>query len=98
GRQPHFLKNQAWELPPLRFHVCDQTFNYYKPSMQTDPLWIDLVTLFDRDRNGLGRITDALYRTPEGPARIGQYMQRLHRLQGILDRTIYTEYRHRSSE
>lgn len=82
----------VWPLPPLHFHVHDQAFDFYKPSMQGDLLWINLVDFFNQDEGAAGAFLGPLYETPDGPARIGEYARRLHQLSGILDRNLAVEY------
>jgi|ERR1035437_5733391 hypothetical protein len=92
ARLPHFSKDKKRALTPLRFHVENEVFSFCRPDMKDDPLWIDLTDFFSRGQDGLGAILDGLYQTPTGPARIGEYAQKLHQLHSILDRNLHVEY------
>lgn len=89
---PHFSKNKERPLPPLYFHIGDQTFDFFNPSMKDDPLWIDLAAFFSREWPAIGDFIEALHNTPAGFARLGEYLPRLNQLCGILDRNLHVEY------
>lgn len=82
----------TWSLPPLYFHVADQTFDFRKPGVTNDPLWINLIDLFSRDHAGFGHYYEILYNSPGGPERVGEYAPRLNQLGGILNRNLAVEY------
>lgn len=92
GDAPHFYQDRKPSLPALRFHAEREAFAVFEPSMMGDPLWIDLIDFFKPGNAGLGKALDALYQTPTGPTRIGEYARRLNQLGGILDRSIYVDY------
>jgi len=91
GRLPAFLGGPQATLPSLSFHIDRQTFAWFEPSMQGDPLWIELPRLLGEDGQ-MGKVLDELYRTQAGPGHIGVYSHRLSQLLRIVDRHIATEY------
>ena len=92
ARLPHFSKDKERPLPPLYFHIGDQAFDFFEPSMKDDPLWIDLAAFFSREQPAIGDFIEALHNTPAGFARLTEYLPRLSQLSGILDRNIHVEY------
>ncbi len=92
GRPPGFLDAKQGQPNPLRFHIENEVFQFYRTGMKNDPRWINLTDLFNDSQTGPGKILDRLYQTPTGPERIGEYAQRLNQLGGILDRNLHVEY------
>ena len=92
GRPANFRFGVTWSLPPLHFHVGYLAFDFFKPRMKVDPLWINLPDFFSHDEPGVGEFLGRIYETPAGPAQIGEYARRLNQLGGILRRNLAVEY------
>src|ERR1035437_4691533 len=92
ARSPHFSKDDKRALPPLYFHISDETFDFFKPGMKDDPFWMDLAAFFTHSQTAVGEFIEALHESPAGHARLSEYLPRLYQLSRILDRNIHVEY------
>jgi hypothetical protein len=89
GRPPAFFQGDEKAFSGLRFHVEDETFEFYAPAkMRDDPRWIDVTSLYTR---GLEHHIGALNAHPETQSRIVPYMERLSRLRQVLERDFHEE-------
>ena len=89
GRPPTFFQGDEKAFSGLRFNVEDETFEFYAPAkMRDDPRWIDVTSLFMR---GLEHHIGTLNAHPDTQPRIVTYMERLVRLQGVLERDFHEE-------
>ncbi len=84
GQPPAFFGDNARPFTGLYFHLGDEEFRFYQPSlMQGDPLWINVSDLMQRGNDGLGEQVDRLQQVPELSTRIGEFVGRLSRILGI---------------
>ena len=89
GRPPAFFQGNANAFSGLRFNVEDETFGFYAPAkMRDNPRWIDVTALFT---HGLEPCIGALNDHPETRGRIVTYMERLARLNAVLDHDLHEE-------
>lgn len=92
GKPPKFFDGNAKAFTSLRFHLGNETFEFYQPvKMQDDPLWIDITELMGKGTAGLGEYIASLTSRPEHVADVGKYAGRLSRLLGILDVDLHIE-------
>lgn len=88
GRPPEFFEGDPASFSGLRFNVETESFEFYGPvKMKDDPLWVDVTDLFRHDLPPL--ITR--FNTPEHAHRLPDYLTRLSRLRGILDREFHID-------
>ena len=89
GAPPPFFSGNARSFTGLQFHLDDEVFQFYQPSlMKGDPLWIDVSNLVQR---GLGDYIRKLSETPELSERVGEYVDRLNKIITIRDRDLHVE-------
>ncbi|MGH3212776.1 MAG: GmrSD restriction endonuclease domain-containing protein [Trebonia sp.] len=89
GRPPAFFQGDERVFSGLRFHVEDETFEFYAPAqMRDDPRWIDVTSLYAR---GLEPHIDMLIAHPATRSRIVSYVARLTRLRQVLERDFHEE-------
>jgi Protein of unknown function DUF262 len=89
GRPPAFFQGDEKAFSGLRFHVEDETFEFYAPAkMRDDPRWIDVTSLYTR---GLEPHIGALNAHPCTRPRIVAYVERLARLRQVLERDFHEE-------
>jgi hypothetical protein len=89
GRPPAFFHGDERVFSGLRFHVEDETFEFYAPArMRDDPRWIDVTSLYTR---GLAPTIDSLNAHPATRPRIVAYVERLARLRQVLERDLHEE-------
>jgi Protein of unknown function DUF262 len=89
GRPPAFFHGDEKAFSGLRFHVEDETFEFYAPAkMRDDPRWIDVTSLYTR---GLEPHIGALNAHPSTRPRIVSYVERLARLRQVLERDFHEE-------
>jgi hypothetical protein len=92
GRPPKFFEGNAQAFTGLRFHVENETFQFYQPIlMGDDALWIDVTALLKGGISGLGTFVQALSENPATKDRVGHYVTRLSHLLGITDVDLHTE-------
>jgi hypothetical protein len=89
GRPPAFFQGDEKAFTGLRFNVEEETFEFYAPAkMRDDPRWIDVTALFVR---GLEPHIASLASHPETRPRFATYMERLARLNAVLERDFHEE-------
>jgi hypothetical protein len=89
GRPPAFFHGDDKAFSGLRFHVEDETFEFYTPAkMRDDPRWIDVTSLY---RQGLEPHVGALNADQGTRSRIVTYVERLARLRQVLERDLHEE-------
>ncbi len=89
GRPPAFFQGDERAFSGLRFHVEDETFEFYAPAkMRDDPRWIDVTSLYTR---GLEPHIGTLNAHPATRPRIVSYVERLARLRQVLERDFHEE-------
>lgn len=92
GNPPRFFDGNAKEFTGLRFHLKDQSFEFYQPvKMKDDPLWIDVTELMVKGPTGLGEFVTRLAAQPELAPQLGEYVGRLSRLLSITDVDLHVE-------
>lgn len=92
GQPPRFFDGNRATLTGLRFHLENQTFEFYQPvKMRDDPLWIDVTELMKGGNDGLGVFIPRLTSNPEIALKFGEYVSRLSRLLGIRDIELHVE-------
>ncbi|MGH3169144.1 MAG: DUF262 domain-containing protein, partial [Trebonia sp.] len=89
GRPPAFFHGDEKAFSGLRFHLEDETFEFYAPlKMRDDPRWIDVTSLYTR---GLEPHIAALNAHPCTRPRIACYIDRLARLRQLPERDFHEE-------
>ena len=89
GRPPAFFQGDEKAFSGLRFHVEDESFEFYAPArMRDDPRWIDVTSLYTL---GLEPHIGALNAHPGTQPRLVTYVERLARLRSVLDRDLHEE-------
>lgn len=92
GRLPRFFDGNPDTLKGLRFHLEEQTFEFYQPvKMRDDPLWVDVTTVFKRGSDGLGDHIERMTQDPALASKAGGYAGRLLRLLGILEIDLHVD-------
>ncbi|MEB3186594.1 MAG: DUF262 domain-containing protein [bacterium] len=92
GTPPRFFDGNAQAFTGLRFHLENQTFEFYQPvKMKDDPLWIDVTELLRGGTAGLGVFINRLNAQPDLALKVGDYVGRLGLLQGITDVDLHVE-------
>jgi hypothetical protein len=92
GKPPAFFDGNAQAFTGLRFHLEDETFEFYQPvKMAEDPLWVDVSSLMvNRDAGG-GAVIKSLAERPEIGMQAVEYSSRIAHLLGILDIELHVE-------
>ena len=90
GRPPEFFDGNAQAFEGLYFHVDEETFSFYQPSrMKGNPLWIDVSELMQK---GTSRdFIDRLLALSEDTTRLGDFMDRLSKLNSIKDIDLHVD-------
>lgn len=92
GKAPQFFDGNAQAFTGLRFHLENESFEFYQPvKMKDDPLRIDVTELMQKGTAGLGEFVGRLTAHPALSARIGDYVARLSRLLGTIDIDLHVE-------
>ncbi|EXG79598.1 GmrSD restriction endonuclease domain-containing protein [Cryptosporangium arvum] len=85
GRPPAFFEGDPAAFTGLRFHVAEESFEFYAPvKMKDDPLWIDVTELFV---HGAERQIERL----ASDAKNWQYVGKLMKLQNLLEKDFHAE-------
>ncbi len=88
GKAPEFFEGDDKAFLGLHFNVEDETFEFYGPmKMKGDPTWVDITSLF---QDGLEPFINR-FNEPEHASKFAEYITRLTRLRGILDREFHLE-------
>jgi hypothetical protein len=93
GEQPRFFNGNPQALRELRFHLDDETFEYWQPvKMRDDPCWIDVTELM---REGAGTMISKVFAAAgTDPGKIAQaqvWLGRLNRIDQIRERELHVE-------
>lgn len=89
GHPPSFFEGDPSAFQGLRFNVETEAFQFYAPVlMRDDPQWVDVTALFTAPPGSQYR---QLIETPELSENVGVYVDRLSRLQNILQRDFFIE-------
>ena len=89
GKAPAFFEGNARAFTDLRFHLGDEVFSFYQPlKMRDDPLWIDVTELLQQ---GAGVAVQRFVAEPEYRDRIGGFLNRLNRIDGIKEIDLHIE-------
>lgn len=89
GKAPAFFEGNERAFTDLRFHLGDEAFSFYQPlKMRDDPLWIDVTELLQR---GAGVVVQRFVTDPEYSDRIGDFLTRLNRIDGIKETELHIE-------
>jgi hypothetical protein len=92
GRAPKFFDGNTQAFTGLRFHLEEQTFEFYQPiKMKDDPLWIDVSELMKGGNAGLGAHIARLSGPHESPAKVGEYAGRLSVLLSVTEIDLHIE-------
>ena len=92
GKPPKFFDGNQETFTGLRFHLEDESFEFYQPvKMKDDPLWIDVSELMAKGMNGVGDYNDRFSTSTEHSFQIGKYVSRLVRLLAIIDRELHVD-------
>ena len=85
GRPPRFFDGDERRITGLRFHLEEETFEFYQPAkMKEDPLWVDVSALMKNGTDGLSQVTSDI----TDPNR---YFGRLLGLLGIAEIDLHIE-------
>ena len=80
GRAPKFFDGNAQAFTGLRFHLENETFEFYQPvKMKGDPLWTDVTELMQNGTAGLGEFVTRFTEQPPLAPKVGDYVGRLSR-------------------
>ena len=92
GRPPAFFDGNAQAFTGLRFHLEDQSFEFFQPvKMRDDPLWVDVSELMVKGQGGHEALIEALAERPEIGLKAARYSGRVSRLLGILEVDLHVE-------
>ena len=92
GNPPAFFDGNASAFTGLRFHLSQETFEFYQPiKMQDDPQWIDVTQLMKKGTAGMGEFITVLSSQPELAPHVGNFVARLSQLLGIVDIDLHIE-------
>jgi hypothetical protein len=92
GKAPKFFDGNAQAFTGLRFHLENETFEFYQPmKMQGDPLWIDVTDLMRQGTSGLAQAIGRLSQDPVLAPKVGEYVARLSCLLGITEIDLHVE-------
>ena len=81
GEAPGFFEGNANAFTGLRFHLVEETFEFFQPiKMRDDPLWIDVTELL---QDGAGVVVGKFLTDPEYQPQIQEFLDRLNRVDGI---------------
>ncbi|MFI5958552.1 DUF262 domain-containing protein [Cryptosporangium sp. NPDC051539] len=85
GQPPAFFEGDPAAFTGLRFHVAEETFEFYAPvKMKDDPLWIDVTDLFVRG-------AEPQIERLSVDAKNWQYVGRLMKLLNLLEKDFHAE-------
>ena len=92
GKPPKFFDGNAHAFTGLRFHLEDETFEFYQSiKMRDDPRWIDVTELMKGGTAGLSGFIGRLAATPELAERLGEFVGRLSTLLSITEINLHVE-------
>ena len=86
GTPPAFFDGDASAFTGLRFHLENETFEFYaKQKMDGDPRWIDVTEVLKLGNSGVGALMARFSTDPTLVPRVGDYFGRLSKLLGITE-------------
>jgi hypothetical protein len=89
GEPPPFFEGNTSAFTDLRFHLEDETFEFWQPiKMGDDPFWLDVHQLFAQ---GAAASIGDLYKTHAGDPRMDAWIERIGRIVAIRDRDFHIE-------
>ena len=89
GKAPAFFDGNVGSFTGLRFHLEEETFEFYQPlKMRDDPLWIDVTELMQK---GTGEVAQQFVVDADYKDRIGDYLRHLSRIENIADIELHIE-------
>ena len=89
GTPPPFFEGNAQAFTDLRFHLEEETFEFWQPiKMKEDPFWLDVHHLFAQ---GAAASIGELYKTHAGDPRMDGWIDRIGRIVSISDRDFHIE-------
>ena len=92
GHAPKFFDGNAQAFTNIRFHLENETFEFFQPvKMRDDPLWINVSDLMDRGTDGLGDYVSSLSTNPELAHKMGPFLSRLSHLLAITEIDLHIE-------
>ncbi len=92
GHPPKFFDGKEQTFSGLRFHLENETFEFYQPiKMKDDPLWIDVTELLQNGSSSLGAFVASASSNPTLAPKIGEYAGRLSKLTSMLDVDLHVE-------
>ncbi len=81
GEAPVFFEGNANAFTGLRFHLIEETFEFFQPiKMRDDPLWIDVTELL---KDGAGVVVGKFLTDTEYQPQIQEFLDRLNRVDAI---------------
>lgn len=84
GKPPAFFEGNAEAFSGIRFHLADETFEFYAPvKMKDDPLWVDVTAAMAP--GGDEAVMTSLAQIDDLPLSVMALSTRISRLRGILD-------------
>ena len=88
GKPPAFFDGSSWAFTDLRFHLEEETFEFYQPvKMRDDPLWVDVTDVMRKGHHA----TEEYATKMSGNPKMGLYIARLSRLLGITGLDFHVE-------
>ncbi len=89
GVPPPFFEGTAKVIQGLRFHLEDETFEFWQPvKMRADPLWLDVTEFFQMGAGvAIARLTEEYKDHPQ----FATWINRLNRLDSIKTREFHVE-------
>ena len=92
GKPPRFFDGNLQAFTGLRFNLDTEEFAFYSPvRMGDDPMWIDVSEILAQGSDGTSLVFNRLSAAGVDMSRMGEYIARLSRLQGILDIELHVE-------
>ena len=89
GTPPPFFEGNAQAFTDLRFHLEEETFEFWQPiKMKEDPFWLDVHQLFAQ---GAATSIGGLYKTHAGDPRMDAWIDRIGRIVAVRDRDFHIE-------
>ncbi len=89
GTPPPFFEGNARAFTDLRFHLDEETFEFWQPiKMREDPFWLDVHDLFAK---GPAASIGELYKTHAGDPRMDGWIDRIGRITAIRGRVFQIE-------
>ena len=89
GKAPRFFDGYPQIFSGLHFHLKDEEFSFYRPTvMQNDPLWVDVTKLMQEN---VAVFMKEIMKVPEYSGRFEEFMNRLNDLYGIQNIVLHIE-------